>query len=223
VSRPDPSPIRPWLWNIGWVIVGIAYTLKLRLRGRGARNLPRNGAVLVVCNHLSVLDPPAVGFAASRGRRRLHYMAKAELFRRPAFAWVIGALGAYPVDRGAADRTALRMSRDLLAAGHAVLMFPEGTRSTTGRLRPGFPGAGSMALLPGVTVIPAALWGTQRTWGPARVVFGAPLDLSDIAEGPRAGRARAATERIMAAIAALVPAAGGPAQPSPVGEPSLEP
>ena len=65
-------------------------------------------------------------------------------------------MGAFPVERGGADRRALRLARDILARGDVLLMFPEGTRYLDGRLRPGMPGAGSLGLEPGVTVVPAA-------------------------------------------------------------------
>jgi 1-acyl-sn-glycerol-3-phosphate acyltransferase len=104
----------------------------------------------------------------------------------------------------------MRLAREVLERGDLLLMFPEGTRYTDGRLRPGLTGAGSLALLPGVTVIPAAVWGSHRLGRRAHVVFGPPLDLSDIDGGPRAARARQAVDRMMAAIAGLIPAAGGP-------------
>jgi 1-acyl-sn-glycerol-3-phosphate acyltransferase len=102
-----------------------------------------------------------------------------------------------------------------------MVMFPEGTRSLSGRLRPFFPGAGLMALEDGVTVIPAAVWGSQRRFGPVRVVFGDPVDFSDLPNGARSERVRLATTRIAQAVADLVPAAGGPPQRVDDGEPSL--
>jgi 1-acyl-sn-glycerol-3-phosphate acyltransferase len=207
------------LWTVCHaILVPIMYGL-YRLRRRGAEHLPAEGPLLVASNHVSVLDPPFVGMAVAP--RRAYYMAKSELFRRPAFAWVIRGLGAFPVVRGGADRDAIRTSRELLAAGEALIMFPEGTRSRDGRMRPGFTGAGAMALAPGVTVVPAAIWGTQHRLGPVRVVFGPPVDLSDLEGSSRGQRSHQAIDRIMAAIAALVPEAGGPAQDPPVGIASL--
>ena len=95
-------------------------------------------------------------------------------------------------------------------------MFPEGTRNREGRLRPGLPGAGSLGLEPGVTVVPAAVWGSQERFGPIRVVFGPPLDLSDLGDGAQralAGRRGADDGRDRGA-----PAAGGRADWSP-GQP----
>ena len=61
-----------------------------------------------------------------------------------------------------------------------------------------------------MTVIPAAIWGSHRFLRPVRVVFGAPIDLSDLDGTSRSSRARQAVDRMMAAIAGLIPAAGGP-------------
>ncbi len=188
---------------------------------RGVENVPREGATLIVCNHLSSVDPPLVGMAAQP--RFMNFMAKAELFRRKLPARIMLGVGAFPVERGAGDRDAIRHSRELLARGEALIMFPEGTRSRTGRLRPFFSGAGMLALEPGVTVIPAAIWGTQRRFGKVRVVFGTPIDLGDVTEGSKSARARAATRQMAEAVAALVPQVGGPPQTVAEGEPSLDP
>ncbi len=212
--------MRPY-WEVGrrglWPITYGFF----RMKRRGMENIPREGATLIVCNHLSSMDPPLVGMAAQP--RFMYFMAKAELFRRKPVATVLRGVGAFPVDRGAGDRDAIRFSRDLLSRGEAMIMFPEGTRSRTGRLRPFFTGAGLLALEPGVTVIPAAIWGSQQRFGRVRVVFGAPLDFGDLTEGAKSVRVRAATLRMAEAIAALVPQAGGPPQTVAEGEPSLDP
>lgn len=210
----------PVMWDIGRALLRPIFEIVYRLRRQGAEQIPATGPVLIVCNHLSNLDPPFVGGSARP--RRVYFMAKAELFRFAPIGWLIGKVGAFPVERGGADRDAIRMAREILARGDALVMFPEGTRSMSGNLRPFFPGAGLMAMEPEVTVIPAAVWGSQRAFGPVKVVFGPPVDMSDLPDGARSERARAATDRIVQAIADLVPKAGGPVQQIPVGEPSLD-
>ena len=208
IDLDQPPIITPGWWRAGHVILVPPIRGPLRLKVSGHENIPAAGAVLVVSNHISQMDPPVLGVAALP--RKSYYMCKAELFRVPVLRRIIYRLGAFPVERGGADRRALRLAREVLGRGDVLLMFPEGTRYTDGRLRPGLTGAGSLALEPGVTVIPAAIWGSHRFLRPVRVVFGPPIDLSDLDGTSRSSRARQAVDRMMAAIAGLIPAAGGP-------------
>jgi 1-acyl-sn-glycerol-3-phosphate acyltransferase len=207
-----PAVTRAW-WIAGHLTIWPAVRLALRLRVLGRENLPAAGPVVVVCNHISQADPPILGVAALP--RKSYYMAKIELFRLPVIRRIIRELGAFPVDRGASDRRALRVARDILARGDQLLMFPEGTRHKDGLLRPGLPGAGTLGLRPGVTVVPAAIWGSHRFMHRVRVAFGPPIDLSDLDSGHRSGRSQEAVDRMMAAIAALLPVVGAPAQEAP--------
>jgi 1-acyl-sn-glycerol-3-phosphate acyltransferase len=204
----DTAGINRVVWPITYVMCKALFHGLYRLRRNGNHNIPRRGGVLLVCNHIAGLDPPMVGTAATP--RRTHYMAKSELFRGPVVTRILREVGAFPVERGGADRTAMRMAKDVLARGDCLLMFPEGTRSLDGRLGPAMPGAGALALDDGVTVVPMAIWGSQRRFGPVRVEIGAPLDLSDLTSGPRSARAQAVAERMMAAIAELRIRAGAP-------------
>lgn len=206
-----PRITRRW-WVIGHITLIPPIRGMMRLRATGTEHLPAEGPVLIVSNHISQWDPPIIGVAARP--RKSYYMAKIELFRVPLLRRFIYNLGAFPVDRGASDRRALRLAREILARGDQLLMFPEGTRHPDGRLHPGLPGAGTLGLIDGVTVVPAAVWGSQRHLGPVRVAFGPPLDLSDL-DGPRSARAQRAVARMMAAIAELLPTVGGPAQDPP--------
>ena len=205
----DTAPVvtRFWWWFGHLTLLPGVYAI-FRLSIRGRHHIPAEGPVLIVCNHISQADPVIIGVAAVP--RKSYYFAKAELFRVPFLRGYVYRMGAFPVERGGADRRALRLSREILSRGDMLLMFPEGKRYTDGRLRPGLSGAGSLALIPGVTVIPAAIWGSHRFGHKARVAFGPPLDMSDIDDGPRAARSRRAVDRMMAAIAGLIPEAGGP-------------
>lgn len=217
----DRAPVvtRFW-WVLGHLTLMPWAYVSFRLGVIGRHNIPPDGPVLIVCNHISQADPVVLGVAAVP--RKSYYFAKAELFKIPFLRGYVHRMGAFPVERGGADRRALRLSREILSRGDMLLMFPEGSRFTDGRLRPGLSGAGSLALIPGVTVIPAAIWGTHRFGHKARVAFGPPLDMSDIDGGSRAARSRQAVDRMMAAIAGLIPAAGGP-QTDPPGHIDGEP
>ena len=206
------------VWNLSrLVVLPFLYLYPLRMRRRGVEHLPAHGPVLIVCNHVSVADP-IVLMAAAR-KRRTSMVAKQELFERhPAFAWILRCLRAIPLDRSKpADFRCIRTACALLDEGQAVVVFPEGHVSRAGIMRRGAPGAGMFALRPGVTVIPAVVWNTQLFRGPARVLFGPPVDVSGIDADSRHERNRLATDRIMRALAEMLPRVGGPAQDPPVG------
>ena len=194
-----------------------ATILGRRLHVQGLDNVPKRGGVLVVGNHLSAVDPPLTG--ALIPRLDVHYMAKSEHFARRRTRWLFRGFNAYPVVRGSADRTALRRTLQLLAAGHVVLVYPEGSRSPDGRLREAQPGVGFLARHAGVPVIPAAIWGTETVLprGTTRlhrndvhVRYGPPVELPARERGARPDN-RLAAAVIMEAVAALLPARYRPA------------
>lgn len=168
----------------------------------GAENLPPTGGVVLVSNHISYWDPVVVGCAI---KRKIHYMAKSELFKIPILSQVIRALGAFPVRRDRSDRTAIRTAVQHLAEGRVIGLFPEGTRSHTGELLKPNPGAVMLAQKAGVPVLPVALSGTRGLLGKVRMQVGKPLYLFP-AGATRAGKAELekASEQVMAEIAAML-------------------
>ena len=183
--------------------------LYFRLESRGTEHVPREGAVLIVANHSSVLDPPLVGGAAPRP---LTFLAKAELFRVPGFGALIRRLNAKPLRREGADPSALRAAQRVLQEGGALLVFPEGTRGEEGVLRPAKPGAALLAMQTGVPVVPVYVSGSGRAWprgrrlprpAKVRVTFGAPLTFAKAAGADRKAQYEDAGRQMMAAIAQL--------------------
>ncbi|MHB8645952.1 MAG: lysophospholipid acyltransferase family protein [Thermomicrobiales bacterium] len=188
----------------------------MRLEVRGIENVPRRGPLIVASNHLHNFDPEVVGAVIPR---TTFIMAKKELFAVPIVGGFIHFFGAFPIDRGAADRVALRYAVHLVEDGHALLMFPEGTRSRTAKIEKVLPGAAFVALRTGAPIVPVAVTGTEtlpfdekaaaagRRWrGRARVTvtFGAPFHLGPGADGKRPSM-EAATDAMMRRIAALLP------------------
>jgi 1-acyl-sn-glycerol-3-phosphate acyltransferase len=179
----------------------------------GRSNVPAQGAVLIASNHLSFADSIVLTLVAPRS---VSFLAKAEYFTGRGFrGWLSRAffsgVGAIPVKRGAgaAAQDALNEGLEVLRAGEAFSIYPEGTRSLDGRIYKGRTGVAWLALTSGAPVVPVALTGTQNLQpvgsklprlAKVTVEFGTPLQLAH--HGPASsGRARrAATDEIMNAI-----------------------
>jgi 1-acyl-sn-glycerol-3-phosphate acyltransferase len=202
------SPPRPsWLYLVvgalSWPLVRIVF----RLRATGVENVPRQGGFVLAANHWSNFDPWPLAMPFFP-RRFLRFMAKSELFWFP-LSLVIRAGGGFRVRRGEHDEQAIATAVDLVRAGHAVVMFPEGTRRQKGlrkkhqaRWRSG---AARIALQAEAPLVPAGISGTERLarLGPLRVSYGPPLDMDDLRELPTAEAARVATERLADAVGEL--------------------
>jgi 1-acyl-sn-glycerol-3-phosphate acyltransferase len=191
----------------------------IRLQIVGIEHVPSAGPLLVASNHLHNADPLILGLAMPRP---IHFMAKLELFANPLLGWLVRRAGAFPVDRGRADRAAIRTAEDRLRRGIAVGLFPEGTRSETGALQPAHGGVGLIALRSGAPILPVAITGTERLplngskaqrsqpecdRTPIRVVirFGEPFRLEPRTDDRRLSSSDA-TDQIMTAISRLLPA-----------------
>jgi 1-acyl-sn-glycerol-3-phosphate acyltransferase len=178
--------------------VGAALRTVWRLRVVGAERVPLEGPLIVACNHVSYFDPPALGVAVPRP---ISYMAKVELFKIPVLGPTIAHLNAYPVDRSRGDVAAIKRSVEVLRAGNAIGIFPEGTRNLSGEVR-AQTGVALLASLSGAPVLPARVEGTARVHRLDRiqVIFGEPIVF-----GRKASREDLAkwTDEIMARIAGL--------------------
>lgn len=194
-------------------LIRLFLVLFCQWRVTGRENVPCVGGTIIAPNHISYLDPPVVGSAFDR---QIFFMAKAELFVVPFLGWLIRQYGSFPVRRGVADRVALRQAEQLLCAGEAVMVFPEGTRSADGRLMPAELGIAMLALRTGATVVPIGVDGTDRVMPmhsliirPARVRvhIGPPLRFDDLyRDGPLNREVvEEAARRITAALVPLLP------------------
>jgi 1-acyl-sn-glycerol-3-phosphate acyltransferase len=207
---PRPSALYLFIGVVTWPVVRLLF----RLRSTGRGNVPDGGCVLAA-NHWSNLDPWPLAIPLFP-RRFLRFMAKKELFW-PPLGWVVRGGGGFPVDRGIGDQQALETAVGLCREGHVVVMFPEGTRRAKGLRKSRRPrwhtGAARIALEAGVPLVPAGIAGTNRlrTLGPFRVVYGAPVELDDLAERELGDAARVATRRLRTAITELEAAVGATA------------
>ena len=205
ILRRVAAPPRPsWLYlvvgGLSWPVVKVLF----RHRATGIEHVPASGGLVLAANHWSNFDPwpLAIPFFP---RRFFRFMAKAELFWFP-LGWIIEAGGGFRVRRGERDDEAIATAVSLAGNGHAVVMFPEGTRRRKGlrkkheaRWRTG---AARIALEARVPLVPAAVAGTERLarLGPLRVVYGPPIQVDDLVALPADEAARVATQRLADAV-----------------------
>lgn len=139
-------------WSIAWFVLKFGF----RVRYRGCRNVPGKGPVLVVANHQSYLDPPAIGAGIWR---RMNYLARKELFTFKPFALLIASVDAIPLDQNGIGFQGIKETMRRLRNKEMVLIFPEGKRSDDGQMTPFMKGYVNMAVKTGAVIVPAAIIG----------------------------------------------------------------
>jgi cytidylate kinase len=211
ISRLVRSPHDTFLWRFAYSFLPPLWRLLFRMKIKGREHFPLAGAVLLASNHRSNLDPFFLGVASPR---QIHFMAKAELWKVGLLGRVIEALGAFPVNRGEADRAAVRRALELLDSGAVVGLFPEGHRQRDGGLGVINPGVSLFALREGVTTVPVVIQGSERILRGKRlrlprvsVTFGSPLRLP-AADLPRAERSQVVAAELRAAYLHLLQGEG---------------
>lgn len=164
------------IYSILKTLLKLIFLVTLRMRYEGTENIPKEGPLVIASNHVSLLDPPVLGTCSTR---KVHFMAKQELFV-PLLGFIYRTLGAFPVRRGGADRAAIKHGIDILQSGKVLAIFPEGTRSKTGKLGKAEPGALMMASKARAAIVPSCVIGTDfrrqgRIWPKVTVRFGKPI------------------------------------------------
>lgn len=191
MSVPPYSPrIYTFCRNALWVLLKVWN----RLEVHGAEHVPDKGGVLLVANHVSFLDPPALGCAAIK--RHVRYLARDTLFSPPWFGRLLHNVAVVPLSRERSDVGALKKALAVLKAGDCLGLFPEGTRSPDGKMAEAKGGVGFIVAKSGAVVVPAYIDGTYRALSrhhrwirpiKVRVFFGPPLtseELNAIPNGP---------------------------------------
>lgn len=204
---------RAWrvLYGATKLILRTLAKLYLRLEAHGVENIPRSGGIIIASNHLSHLDPPVLGVCVPR---HIFHIAKKELAEIPPLSLIFRLFGTILIDRKRGQK-ALKTAQDYLERGLAIIVFPEGTRSETGRLGRGRTGTAVIALKTGAPVVPSAVIGTDKSMKkrsrfikPAKVIvkFGKPIYFGKY-EGELIPRNLLieCTARIMDAIEELLP------------------
>lgn len=125
----------------------------------GREHLPATGAYVLAPVHRSYIDTPVTACVTTR---RIRFMGKQEMWKYPALGWLFSALGAFPVNRGTADREALKRCISVLDGGEPLVLFPEGERKDGPLVHPLFDGAAYVAAKAGVPIVPVGIGGSAR-------------------------------------------------------------
>jgi 1-acyl-sn-glycerol-3-phosphate acyltransferase len=196
--------VKDWLsyawYEANFWAYGSGLGLGFSIRTEGMKNVPKEGPALLIANHQSFFDPALVGVAA---RRHLCYLARKTLFRIPAFASYIRSVNAVPVDHEGIGVEGMKAVLQQLQAGRAVVVFPEGTRTSDGALQPIRPGVVLLIKRAKAPVVPVGIAGAFEAWprcrplpmpaplflpatkGTLAVSIGRPLDGGKLAQLPR--------------------------------------
>lgn len=197
-SRASMMTYRVFRSLVCWFIQAIT-----RLHIDGREHLPTNGAYVLAPVHRSYIDSPIVACVSTR---RIRFMGKQEMWKYPRLGWFFSALGAFPVNRGTADREAFSRCIAVLEQGEPLVLFPEGERKDGPRVHPLFDGAAFVAARAGVPVIPVGIGGSARAMPrhakmiypkKVHVVIGAPITVEAGPSGRAPRRAiREASEQL---------------------------
>ena len=186
------------------IICRLLFGIVFRTKVIGAENIPAAGAFILAANHVSNWDPPFLGTFIAR---EVNYMGKEELFKNPVMAQICRWLHVFPVKRGAADKTAVKTAVKVLKAGDCLGIFPEGTRSKTGKMGKAESGVSLIAAMTKAPIVPAAIVNTEKIFSAEvkiprlAVVYGTPIQFDGSAKDKEALAAFA--QQLMSEIAKL--------------------
>ena len=170
------------------------------VRVTGKENLPAEGGFMLCANHISFLDPVITVLYV---KRHVRFMAKKELFNNKLCAGVFSAIGAFPVDRGRADLSAIREAIKTLTSGQCLGIFPQGTRSADNAHTEMHGGAAMIRQRAGSPVVPMYIDGPYKLFRKTDVIVGKPIDLDGFDKKADAQTIAEITKRIDEGIWAL--------------------
>lgn len=187
-------------YDAGAKVLRPLYNLFWPSKVTGLENIPDEGGFIMCANHVHWRDP--LFLAVRLSKRRYVYLAKAELFKNRFANLILGekGLGAIPINRGQSDLNAIRTSLKIVADGHGLGIFPQGTRSRDNSPTPMLSGVAMIAIRAGVPVIPVYLDGPYRRFHRVDVRVGRPVDISDFGRRCDRDTLDAVTQRIADAV-----------------------
>lgn len=190
------------IYKITKGLLWIYYHLMYRIQVKGTENIPREGAVILCANHIHVLDPFIIGISIPR---ELAFIAKKEIFKFGIVRWFLLQVGAFPVDRGAADIGALKTALQILKEGRAFGIFAQGTRMKEGEVGDAKSGVALLAMKGKAPVVPIGVSSSYKLFAKIQINIGKPINLDEFKEqrlnSEQLGRI---TEKIMGEIHNLI-------------------
>ncbi|HEY9276137.1 MAG TPA: lysophospholipid acyltransferase family protein, partial [Candidatus Nanopelagicaceae bacterium] len=219
-APPKGKPLGTnWAFRIGAGVLRPLLNLIVKKDWRGAENLPRSGAAIVVCNHLSYLDPLTFTHFLYNNGRAPRYLGKEAVFKVPFIGWFIKQAGQIPVKRESKDAVlGFEHAIAVLKAGHLLGVYPEGTLTRDENLWPmrAKTGVARLAIMTGVPVYPCASWGPEKIIPPygrkirlfprtkVSVIMGDKIKLDNWRDSNNQSDIEAATDAIMDEITKLL-------------------
>lgn len=192
-----------WTYTFVRAILSLPTLLIYRVRAIGVENVPKSGALILAPNHFSQMDHFFIGLYL---RRKVRFMAKSQMFGPPVLTYIFKHGGVFPVRRGHHDEKAIETAGIILEQGEMLLVYAEGGRSRSGKLKEVKPGIGRIALESGAPVVPVAIQGSERvrrwkrlSFPKVTVQFGEPLRFPT-EEGSSRERQQDVAEQIFARV-----------------------
>lgn len=164
------------LYKVGRAIFMVYFRLFNRIYVKGENSIPESGGLIICANHIHWLDPVLLAVCT---KRQISYMAKVELFKNKFFNFIMKNLNAFPVKRGVPDISAIKNSLRVIKEGGVLGIFPEGTRSRDGKLKPAEPGVALIAVKTSAPVVPVRIKGNYKLFGKIEVSIGSPITFSE--------------------------------------------
>jgi len=174
------------VYAITWYAGRLAFKLWFRWRVYNVERVPLAGPVILASNHASFADPPLIGCSVPR---QISYLARESLFRFPLAGWYLRQLSAVGVDRDGGGAKGLKIILDRLLHGSGITLFPEGTRTSDGKLLPARSGVGLTVIKSNAPVVPVRIFGAYEAYGrhlkfprpkPIVVKYGKPMMFEEL-------------------------------------------
>ncbi len=156
-------------------IVNFVFRILFKIDVQGLENVPMEGRLAICANHINNLDPLML---AAIFPRQIFWMAKKELFKNKALAFLLRKLGVFAVDRGGTDISAIKNALRILKSGGVLGIFPEGTRVKGFDINNAKPGIGLLTAKSKSVVLPIFMESNYKLFNKVKIKIGKPIDLS---------------------------------------------